>query len=110
MSFWLWGALLAFLGGVAVGLCNYLLSLFVLRKKAEWFSFISVARQLLQVGYLVALFFAAPLTPWSQPVLLLGGALGITGSMFFFTGRLVKLNDAQKKQQTPPDQGGTKEE
>lgn len=110
MSFWLWGALFAFLGGAAVGFCNFLLSRLVLRTKTAWFSFISVARQILQVGYLVVLFFAAPHTPWSQLTLLVGGALGITGSMFFFTGRLVKLNDAQKKQQTPPGEGGTEEE
>lgn len=110
MSFWLWGAVFAFLGGAAVGFVNYLLSRLVLCKKTEWFSFISVARQLLQVGYLVILFFIAPHTPWEQLPLLVGGALGITLTMFFFTARLMKLNDSRRTRQTPPHDDGKEEE
>lgn len=110
VSFWLWGAAFAFLGGVGVGTVNFLLSRQVLCKKAEWFSFISIARQILQVGYLVLLFFVAPYTPWGQLPLLAGGVLGLTGAMFFFTWRLMKLNDSRRQVPAPPHEDGREEE
>lgn len=96
MSFWLWGASLAFLGGVLIGWLNYLLSGTALKKKPETFSFTFIGRQVLQVGYLVLLYFVAPHTPWSMLTLLLGGALGMTVSLIFFTSRLTGKLKAKK--------------
>ncbi len=113
MSFWLWGASLAFLGGALIGWINYLLSDAALKKKPGMFSFTFIGRQTLQVGYLVLLYFLAPHTPWSMLTLLLGGALGMTVSLIFFTSRLTKKlkseNSAVSKKEPGSESSGKEE-
>lgn len=98
MSHGLFGLAVALLGGVLVGLVNYILTAVVLRRKASLYATFSVVRQLLHIGYLVALYLLAPYTPWDRLYLLIGGVLGMTVSMVVFTARLVRLSDRLKKQ------------
>lgn len=98
MSHGLFGLAAALLGGVLVGLVNYILTAVVLRRKASLYATFSVVRQLLHIGYLVALYLLAPYTPWDRLYLLIGGVLGMTVSMVVFTARLVRLSDRLKKQ------------
>ena len=60
-------------------------------------------RSLSQIGYLALILLLGKYTPWDQMWLLVGGALGITLPMPIFTYRLVKLNDARRKEE---DQNG----
>ena len=92
MSHGLFGLAAALLGGVLVGLVNYILTAVVLRRKASLYATFSVVRQLLHIGYLVALYLLAPYTPWDRLYLLIGGVLGMTVSMVVFTARLVRLS------------------
>ncbi len=93
LSFWLWGMLIALGGGCLVCLLNYTLSRTVLWKKPSLFAAFTIIRQVFNVGYLVVLYFVAPLTPWDRVYLLLGGALGVTLPMIYFTVKLVRLSD-----------------
>lgn len=95
MHFWFWGALAAALGGVAIGALCYLLSRLVLLRQPGLFAYLSFGRQLLQVGYLAALYFLQPLLPWPLAALLVGGAVGLTAAMVFSTRKLMKLSQQQ---------------
>lgn len=86
------GAVIAFVLGAAISFLNYKLSGYFLKTKPEKFSSVSFIRQAVQVLYIVLLFFAAKYTPWDRTYLLIGGALGITLPMFFFTFRLLGEN------------------
>ena len=55
-----------------------------------------IARQAIQIGYLILIFVLGGYTPWESTWLLVGGVLGITLPMFFFTARLVKFNDKKE--------------
>lgn len=98
MTLWFWGFLFALLGGGAVALLNYLFSRAVLLRKPAFFPSFSVIRQILNIGYLVFLWFIYPKTPWDVTPLLFGGVLGVTGPMFFFTARLARLAAEKDKQ------------
>lgn len=106
MSHGLFGLAVALLGGVLVGLVNYVMTAVVLRRKASLYATFSVVRQLLHIGYLVALYLLAPYTPWDRLYLLIGGVLGMTVSMVVFTAKLVRLSDRLKKQ---PEGAGQEE-
>lgn len=95
MSHWFFGFFFALLGGGAVATVNFLFSRAVLLKKPAVYASFTVVRQLLQIGYLVLLWFLAPKTPWQVTPLLVGGVLGVTGPMFFFTARLSRLAAAR---------------
>lgn len=56
-----------------------------------------ILRQVIQIGYLVLLFTLGGYTPWDPVWLLVGGCLGITVPMIYFTYKLVKLNDKNKE-------------
>ncbi len=96
MSFWLFGVLFSLFGGCLISFLNYLLSRYILIKKEKFFSAFGIIRQIFNVGYLVILYFIAPKTPWDLFYLLIGGALGITLPMFYFTAKLVKLSEKLK--------------
>lgn len=110
MSFWLWGAIFAWAGGFLICLVNFILSKIILAKKPDFFAASTIARQILNIGYLVLLYFIAPLTPWDVIYLLVGGALGITLPMIYFTAKLLKMSNGLKKQQTKKETADTKEE
>lgn len=102
MSADLIGAVLAFLLGVAVAAGNYALSRHVLKTKPERYAMSMMARQFVQVLFIVLVFVLGEYTPWDRLWLLVGGVLGVTLPMFFFTMKLVKLNDSMKgKEETP---------
>lgn len=89
MGHWIVGAALAALVGVVISYLSYLLSVQVLKKCPSLFTAVSVPRQIIQVGYLAAVYFLQPYTPWGLMELLVGAALGLTVAMFFFTKNLL---------------------
>ena len=97
------GAALAFCVGVAVAWVNFAVSRHVLRKNPEKYAGTTLVRQLIQVAYLVALFFLGAYTPWDRNWLLIGGGIGVTLPMIFFTYYLVKLNDSQPGEEDDTD-------
>ena len=85
------GAVIAFVVGVGISVINYLLSAFVLKKHADKYAFTIVFRQFIQIAYLVVLYIAGGYTPWNVYYLLIGGVLGVTVPMIFFTNKLFAL-------------------
>ncbi len=90
MEHWLVGALLAALAGVLISAGNYALSRRIMEKKPGLLAAMSIPRQLVNVVYFVALYLLSSVTPWGVAELLIGGAVGLTGAMFYFTGKLLK--------------------
>lgn len=88
------GGALAFLGGAAVSALNYCINLRTLRKKPAALANVSIVRQLLNVGYLAAVFFLARVLPWDYLPLLLGAAIGLTAPAVLLSLRLARINDA----------------
>ena len=76
--------------GVAVAFINDLLSRLVLRRSPEMLVPFFIVRQMINVAYLVALYFLAPLLPWEPVPLLAGGAAGVTVASILLALRLVK--------------------
>ncbi len=99
------GAAAAFAAGVLISFCNYKISEYFLKNCPDKFSFVSVVRQLIQVLFIVALFFGAKYTPWDRTFVLLGGALGITIPMLIFTSRLLKTNKSVSKTEKTEKEG-----
>ena len=83
------GLAAAFLGGALVAWLNYLLSRRALRADGGAAA-VSAVRTLCSVGYLAAIYFLAPFTPWERIWMLLGAALGLTVPMAYFTVRLLR--------------------
>lgn len=96
------GAILAFIIGTIICFGNFKLSEYFLRHHREKFSSASFIRQLIQVAYILVLFFTANYTPWDRTYVLIGGVLGVTLPMFLFTYKLLKTNntarDSEKKE------------
>ncbi len=79
--------------GVAVAFVNYLLSKKVLIKTPEKYSFVTVARQILQIGFLALVYLIGTKAKIADPVyLLVGAVIGMTVPMFFFTKKLLVIN------------------
>ncbi len=97
------GAIIAFLIGFAISAVNYAISKYILKKHTSKYPYLQFIRLPLQIGYLFVLYFCAEFTPWSLEWILIGGALGITIPMFFFTYRLVKTNDALTRKEDKSD-------
>ncbi len=91
----IFGGLLAFLGGAAISVLNYFINLQILRKKPSMLASTAVLRQILNVGYLAAVFFLARVLPWDHIPLLVGAAVGLTIPSFLLALRLAKINDAR---------------
>ena len=89
--------LLAFLGGVLVSGLVALLSARVLKKKPSAYASFSAVRQLLNVGYLVLIFFASRARGWDVTAPLIGAALGLTGASMLFAVLLARYNDKKSK-------------
>ncbi len=87
------GAILAFILGAVICFGNFKLSEYFLTHHREKFSSVSFIRQLVQVAYILILFFTAKFTPWDRTYILIGGVLGITLPMFLFTYKLLKTNN-----------------
>lgn len=90
------GAALAFAVGVGIAALNYLFSKFILRKHPTQYASATILRQIIQILFLVLLFALGDLTPWNKAWLLVGGVLGITLPMIYFTSRLLKFNNGKE--------------
>lgn len=90
----IFGAILAFCIGVMIAALNYAVSRRVLQRNASRYVMLQMVKQLIQVAFLVFIFILGDYTPWDKVWLLVGGALGVTLPMFYFTYRLVKFNDS----------------
>lgn len=81
--------------GILIALANYLMSKQVLLKMPDKFALITVARQIIQVGFLVAVYFiGTKLTGISSVYLLAGAVAGMTVPMLFFTKKLLAVNNS----------------
>lgn len=74
MSYNIIGAVTAAVAGVLIAFVNYVFSKKVLIKAPEKYSLITVARQILQVGFLVIVYFVGEKTQLADPVYLLAEA------------------------------------
>lgn len=99
----IFGAVLAFCIGTVIAAVNYALSRYVMKKHSDKYSVTVIVRQVIQITYLVLLFFFGEYTPWDRMWLLVGGCLGITIPMIWFTIRLVKLNDSLNRKEDSSD-------
>ena len=97
------GAAVAFAGGVLIAWVNYLFSRRVISKCPERYAAMQIAKQMLQILYMAALFVFGKYTPWDRIWLLVAGTLGITLPMFWFTYKLVKFNDSLKRKEDLTD-------
>lgn len=106
MEHWLVGAVLAGVGGVLVSAGNYMLSKWILQKKPGMLAMISMPRQIINVAYLLVVYLVSSLTPWQPVALLVGAAVGLSGAMFYFTGKLLKTTKPQEEAQAGGDKNG----
>ncbi|MBQ9912743.1 MAG: hypothetical protein IJO73_00790 [Clostridia bacterium] len=88
------GAVICALAGLLIAYINYLLSRKILKAAPEKFALATVARQIIQVGYLAAVYFIGDGLTVSLVWLLVGAAVGMTVPMAFFTKKLVAFNEA----------------
>lgn len=86
------GTGLSFAVGFCVSLLNFLLSREILKKHPDKYAFSSVLRQIIQIAYLVAVYLVSGHTPWDTWYMLIGGVLGVTVPMFYFTHKLLQIN------------------
>ncbi len=91
------GAIIAFVLGVVVSFANYKINDRILKVKPDLVAAGTVVRQLFNVGYLAAVYFIVPHTPFSMILALVGAVLGLTLAMFYFTYCLVRIMDKSKK-------------
>ena len=90
--------LAAFVGGALVSWANYLLLRRVLQAKGEaGLGPASMVRTVLSAAYLVILYFIGKRTGFGA-ALLVGGALGLTAMLLFFTLRLTGGMKGQRKE------------
>ncbi len=100
----LFGAAIAFFIGAAIAAAGYFLSRHMLLKNPSRYSAVEIVKNILTVVYLVALFLIGPRTPWDRMWLLIGGCLGLTLPMIWFTYRLVQLNNSLHKKEDSSDE------
>ena len=106
MEHWFIGATITCLFGILVSFANYRLSVRLLVKNPASIQISTLARQILNIGYLAAVYFLAPYTPWDRIAMLVGAVVGVTGGLFYFTYRLVRRMDQMRtdKVKTSPVQ------
>lgn len=101
------GAVVAALIGVGVAFMSYLISKRVLAKAPEKYSFATVMRQVVQIGFLVIVYFVGQKTAFDPIYLLVGAVLGMTLPMFIFTKKLLDfnkvLNSKEKRKEEETD-------
>lgn len=92
--------------GVLICVVNYTISKKVLLKAPDKYSYTVIARQLLQVAGLAAVYLIASGIEAIDVVYpLIGAALGMTAPMLFFTKKLLSLNQeaVKEKMEDPAD-------
>ena len=97
------GAAIAFLLGVAIAAGNYSISRHVLKTSPDKCSLTMILRQFVQIAFIVLVYVLGQYTPWDRLWLLVGGVLGMTLPMIWFTSRLVKLNGTEKGKEENSD-------
>ena len=100
------GAIITFALGFLVAGLNFLLSKAILIKQPDKYAFSTILRQVIQILYIVAVYFAGEKLPWDTWYMLIGAVLGVTIPMFFFTQRLVKINDTIIRKKKDGDDNG----
>ncbi len=91
--------LAAFVGGALVSWVNYLLLQSLMSRNGEKaINMISPVRTLLSVAYLLILYLIGRRTELNSTALLIGGALGLTILLTFFTLRLTRGMNGQGKE------------
>lgn len=78
--------------GIGVACLNYFVSKYMLLHSPDKFIYSTVVRTLVVVLLLVGIYFVGDNTPCDVTWLLVGAALGATLPSFFFTSKLLKLN------------------
>ena len=99
----IFGAALAFATGAAIATLNYAFSRYLLTKRPSMYAGMQIVWQPVQIAYLGVLVLFGGYSPWDGLWLLVGGCLGITLPKFWFTYRLVKLNDSLHKKEGSSD-------
>ena len=95
------GAVLAAAVGFVIAFINYNFSKKVLLKAPEKYFITSVARQVLQIAFLVVVYFIGSKTQIADLIYLLVGAVtGMTIPMLFFTKKLLTFNNTIKINKT----------
>ena len=101
------GAAVAAAVGFFIAFLNYIISKKVLIKAPEKYSATLIVRQIIQVGYLVAVYFIGSETKIaSLTYILVGAVVGMTVPMFLFTKKLLAINDAMKAKKKEDDSDG----
>jgi hypothetical protein len=91
--------LAAFVGGALVSWANYLLLRSLMSRNGEKaITMISPVRTLLSVAYLLVLYLIGRRTELNSTALLLGGALGLTVLLTFFTFRITRGGNGERKE------------
>ncbi len=88
------GALICAAAGVLVAYVNYVLSRKILSTCPEKFAISTALRQVIQVGYLAAVYLIGSGFSVNIVYLLAGAVIGMTVPMLFFTKKLVTFNEA----------------
>lgn len=92
-------ALVSFVLGAVISAVNYAISRRILTTKPEIYASTTIIRQFCSVAYLVVAYFVG--SRWFADNImgiLVGAALGITVSSFFFTAKLMRLNSAKNEE------------
>ena len=103
------GAAVAAATGMLIAFANYLISKRILVKAPEKYSVVTVVRQVIQVGFLAVVYFVGTKTELADPIyLLVGAVLGMAVPMFFFTKKLLSVNESLslKKKNEKEDENG----
>ncbi len=88
------GAFITFALGIVVAYLVFLISKARLLKQPEKFAFSTILRQIVQIFYLVTVYFVSKFAPWDSWYMLIGAALGVTVPMIYFTQKLLQLNQS----------------
>ena len=88
------GAVICALAGFLIAYANYILSRKILETHPEKLALSTVARQVIQVGYLIAVYFIGSGLAVSLTYLLVGAVIGMTVPMLFFTKKLLAVNES----------------
>ena len=90
------GAIITFALGIVIAYLNFLLSKAILTKQPEKYAISTVLRQVIQIIYIVAVYFVSTVAPWDMWYMLIGAVLGVTVPMIYFTHKLLQVNQTVK--------------
>ncbi len=95
------GVIVAIIVGFLIALTNYSISKKVLLKAPEKFSIVTVVRQVLQIGFLVIVYFIGDkIQAVNTIALLVGAVFGMTLPMIYFTKKLLSINQSSDKKES----------